>query len=297
MNLVDYVKGLFPTFKKTDVIESCNLTKQMLTEHTLKSYSAASVVFKDIGFKSVKNKEFVSIYNKEVERVTDKTFVSSITKILENTIDLLDHISGISKSEFSNTETSAVLTYRKSVYLRTIQAAEFVNGYSKVLLNYIYFLETKELDSSTNSKLLPVEIKYLEDNYLSFCKACSSLKTNKTEYDRSIKKIPDATISDLTEQTFPSTIGYAELDPMNLRGIDATWNPFYFIGKLVATHQANVYKESQSTLEILQLRKLNLEKLIGNTPDPKLQKEIEYMQDRIDTLKFKIRDMEEQYVK
>jgi hypothetical protein len=297
MNLVNYIKSLFPTFKKDKVIDSCNLTKQSIREHALPSYESASELFKSTSFQSKEMKDYVLVYSKTVEKVSGVDLVSSIRDILKNTLVLLDNISELSKNEFSQNEASIALTYKKSTLLRTIQAAEFANIYSRKFLNYVYVLETTQADKSVSLKdsLLPVEVKWLEDNFLNFCLVCSILLTSKDKYNKGIKELPEATITELTETTLPETLGMAKLDPLNMRGLSIYWNPFYMIALARAQWQAENYKASQAELELLQLRKLNLEKLQQNQPDAKLQKQIDYMQNRVDGLNFKLKQMEEDY--
>lgn len=296
MNLTNYIKSLFPTFKKDKVIESCELTKQSIQEHSLPSYQAAVELFKGREFKSKEAKDFSIVYSKNVDKSTGVEMVSSIRDILSNATVLLDHISNISKNEFSQTESSIALTYKKSTYLRTVSAAEFMSIYSRKFLNYIYVLETNKADSSVSVKgsVLAIEIKWLEDNFLSFCEVCRILQTAKDKYDRLVKDIPEATISELTETTFPETVGLSKIDPLRMKNLSVTWNPFYHIGLAVAAYQVDRYKSSRTEMELLQMRKLNLEKTYANEPDAKLQKEIDYLQTRVDNLNYKIKQFEEE---
>lgn len=289
MNLINYVKGLIPLFKKDEVIDSCNLTKKSIENHTLEAYITAEKLFKDKNFKSKELGDLVFDYNKVVQSVPGTKIIKAIRESLDNSIVLLDYIAGVSKNEFSDTEASLALSYKKSTYLRVIQAASFVDTYAGKFLNYIYICETSELDNSDiKDCLLPIEIKWIKDNIYQFCLASKVLLTTKENFHKSIDGIPNATISELTETTFPTTIGMAKVDPFNLRGISASWNPFYIIGLRKVVSQVAQYKASQASLELLQLRKLNLEKLYLKQPDAALQKEIEYMQNRVDELNYEL---------
>ncbi len=294
MNLTNYIKGLFKTFKRDSVVDSCTQTGQMIKEHTLPAYEAAAVLFKSNGFKSKEGKDFASIYSKKVDRNTD--MITSVKNILSNTLVLLDHISNVAKNEFSQTEASVVLTYKKSTYLRTISCAEFLSTYSRSLLNYIYSLETDKANGTniTKDSILKIEISYIVDNFLSFCDVCKVLHTDKKDYDRLVSGIPDIVISELTELTLPETLGDKKIDPLMMKNISVSWNPFYHIGLAIAAYQVDKYKQAKSQSELLQMRKLNLEKINQNEPDARLQKEIEYLQNRVDGLNYKIQKFEEE---
>jgi hypothetical protein len=297
MDLTSYIKGLFPTFKKDDVIESCNLTIQGIREHTLPAYVSADSLFNGKPFKSKHMEDFVSAYNKQVERTSGAKLITSIKVTLENSLELLEGVLSASKKEFSSAEASIALTYKKSMYLRTVQCAQFAHIYARKFLNYVYILETAEMDDQTDLKgsLVPIEIKWIEDNFISFCEASRVLKTSKDKYDRFVKEIPEANISELTEMTLPETIGYSKLDPLAMRNLHVSWNPFYLVGMMVARFQADSYKSAGAELELLQLRKLNLERILAKEPDARIQKELEYMERRVSDLSYKLEQDKKDY--
>ncbi len=122
------------------------------------------------------------------------------------------------------------------------------------------------------------------------------MRRDPKDIAKALKGLPDSTITELTEKTLPAMLGEKAVDPFSLRHLSVQVNPFYFIGMLKAEYQANKYKGAKAELELLQLRKLNLEKLLAKSPDARLEKEIEYMANRVSGLNYDIDKMEKEYL-
>ena len=161
----------------------------------------------------------------------------------------------------------------------------------------MYVCETAEYpDSGTalNDSLSPAEIEWLNANFLSFCTALNVVSGNPQQVKKQIDNIPDIIITSENATTLPSTMGEARLDPFQMNLITVRMNPIYHIRMFVAEYQADRYKAAKEEVKLLQLRKLNLEKLADGKPEAHIQKEITYMETRIQGLNFKIAKMEKE---
>lgn len=297
MNLLTYIHDLLPSFKKNKIVESCELIQTSIREHTLPAYVSADSLFDGKKFKSEEARDFATVYEKKIGKSSGSNMIGSIKDGLSNTITLLQHVSSNADQIFSETETNLSLTYTKATCLRLIDAAEFASNYSRKFLNYIFILETANADEhvSVQDSLTPAEIKSIHSGFFDFCIAMFVLLKKVEEIERAIKEIPDTIITTISEKTLPATVGRNKLDPLQLANLSVKVNPLYRIGMMVAEYQANKYKAAKSELELLQLRKLNLEMLYQKKPDAKLQKEIEYMESRVTGLNYKISKMEKDY--
>jgi hypothetical protein len=125
------------------------------------------------------------------------------------------------------------------------------------------------------------------------------LAKSKQEVEKIIDTIPDIVINISNADAVSSTIDAGKLSPFSSHGLiqgnsqTIFNNPIYHIGLMVAEWQANRYKLSKETKKVLELRLLNLQMIQQKNPDAKLEKEIEYIQSRIQGLDFKIKKMEE----
>lgn len=297
MNILHYLKGLLPSFKKDKIVESCEIIGNSIREHTLPAYVSAESLFEGRKFSSQEAKDFAAVYDKKIGRVHGKNMIGSIREGLENTLVLLQKISSDANHLFAETETNLSITYGKATCLRLIDAADYVNEFSRKLLNYMFVLETANADEhvSVKDSISDAEIKMLNDGFFDFCLCMQILKRDVKDIEKVIKDIPDAIITPMTEKTLPATIGRDKIDPFLLTNLSVKINPIYKIGMMVAERQANKYKCAKAELELLQLRKLNLEKLYEKTHDAKLQKEIEYMENRVTSLNYAVAKMEKEY--
>lgn len=292
MNFLKYIQSLVPSFSKNSVLESAELTIASLREHTLPSYVMAIQLWKGQKFKS---KEVLSIAGEISKSVENKQLFEAVEKSLSNAILILEFAGQYSKKIFSETEANKGLTYVKATILRTVQAAEFANTYARRLLNYIYCFEARAVSAEEQPDMSQAEKDWIEENLADFCICLNALRKEVSDLKKHVEGLPDAVISDLTERTFVTTLGDGKLDPMMMRHLSAKVNPFYLVGIWTASYQANKFKAAQAELELLQLRQMQMEKLFAKTQDAKLQKEIEYLQDRVTGLNFTIQKMEKTY--
>ena len=70
------------------------------------------------------------------------------------------------------------------------------------------------------------------------------------------------------------------------------YSPIFFLAKISADYQINKYKERKDKIKYLQLRLVYLENENKSLPDPKLEKEIEFIKNRIDKLESRNHDVE-----
>jgi hypothetical protein len=296
MKLLDYIKSLMPTFTKNAIIKSCELSSESIKTHTLPAYVSATELFKGVKFKS---KEILAL-QKEYEGSVPagkngKGIIGSITDGLENSLLILDALNHDSLVIYSDNEANISLTYLKTMVIKLIESIEFGNTYARRLLNYIYVMETKVENQDNDSMLLPAEVKWLEDNFLDFCLCMKVMKYDIKVIRKNLSDLPDASITELTERTFVTTVGVGKMDPFQFRHLSAKANLFYFFGMMIASNQAAMYKAAKAELELLQLRKLNLQKQYEKSPDAKIEKEISYMQNRVSGLNYDIEKMEVAY--
>lgn len=296
MNPLEYLKRLLPSFKKNQIVASCNLTQTSLREHTLPAYASASALFKGRKFKSKAAQDFATVYAKQVQRGPD--MVGDIYARLTNALVVLTLVADKAEGVYAEVEANLSMTYVKLTYLRLVESAEFANTYARKLLNYLFILETGEADEhfSVQDALTKAEVKWLDECFLDFCMCLEFLGRDVKSIEKQILEMPEATINALSVKVLPSTIGDARMDPFQMKRLSAAVNPFYFFGMLQADRQNQRYKSAKEELELLQLRKLNLEKLYDKSPDAQLQRDVESLQGRVEALNFEVIKAEKEYL-
>ena len=291
MRFLNYIRTLFPTFSKYEVVESIEVTRNSIKEHTLPAYETAAELWKGQKFVSKEAQEMEKMI---LSKVSGKSIFEVVRKALDNSIVTLEKLGDKSKVIYADTEANLSLTFVKSTVLRLTQTMEFGNTYARRLINYLY---AEEVAHARKEKLdlPPAEIKWLKDGVSDFAICINVMSLKYDAIEKHLNGLPDATITDLTEKTFMSTMGEGKLDPMLLRHLSVKVNPFYLYGMYKAKKEADRYKAAKEELELVQLRLLQLQKQQSGQEDAKLDKEIEYMQNRVSGLVYKLNEMEKEY--
>lgn len=300
MDLLKYIKTIPNLFKKADLQETLSLITKDLNMHTIPAARAACGAFPNDKFKSEQVNEFVKQYKRLTAQTSRMSTLSHMLSVFENALEVLGVVTEHSSRIFSENESGQALTYEKTSILKFVNTCNFASNLYRDFLNYVYYLESKELDSTINSSPTAAEIKEIKENFMNFCYAMNTLSVNKDEFIKSLQKMPDADVSDNSDSVLTNTLGLSKLDPFNMRFLNVNafsvkWNIFYWVATRKAQKAASAYKQNKQQLELLQLRKFNLEKLNSKNNDAKLEKEIEYLQDRISSLAYKIKQDEESY--
>jgi len=185
-----------------------------------------------------------------------------------------------------------------------IESISFATDYANKYLNYIYVIEAAELSESEenetfldqiNASIMPAEVRFLRDRFVDFCTVMDTLSKPTAKLKADFEDIPDVAITAAGDQIVQRSIGPSKLDPFRHGFVPLVMNPIYHIRMRVADYQHYRYEQAKATKDILQLRKLKLERQLAGKPDAAIEKQIEYTQKRIDELTLQIRKVEEQY--
>ena len=280
--------SFIPTFRKNQIVESAEKTHETLTQYTLGPIEQASTLFQ--GYKW-KDKEVAEIMKQVDEAVKGKNSFDRIFRCLNNAVKIIEFCAQYSERIFSETETRVSLTYEKYTLMRTVQLAEFAAKYSRKLLNVTLALEVKANNSGVDVLPSKKEMDWVVKNTVAFCSALRVLDHSADDFEKHLKSVPDALINAETEKTFASTVGEHKYDPMNMRNFSVDYNPFYFIGMLKASYQAQYYESCQEDLQLLQFRLQQMQRQQAGQNDPKLEKQISYTQNRVTELQAEVDEM------
>lgn len=295
MKILSYLASLLPTFGRDRVLEDCRVTAAEITEQTLPSYAAAVQVFKG-KFRSKDLNNKAGIFGR-LSHISGG-MIPGIEKGLKQGVAGLAVAEDLFRRTTGEDIASSALTYQKAQLLQYVELCTFASKYARKFLVLVYVLETAEYPESGTipaESLTPAERKWLEENFISFCNAINVLNTPELKLKKALTEIPDVVITQQNASTLPATMGAGKLDPLGM-GIIPLWcNPIYHFRLAVAEWQAGRYKAAQEDVKLLQLRKLNLERVIAGRPDAKLQQEIAYTEARIAKLSYNLTEMERKY--
>lgn len=289
MLFTSFIQKLIPSFGKGKVAESYQVTIAGIKNHTLPAYEAAAELFNGQKFTSKFNKDLEDEFKKVIGGKGKKGIIEGTRDALKNSLLILEIAEKLSQEIYNENEANISLDFQKATLLRIVQASEFASDYARKLLNAIYVNEAAERGIGAN--MVPAQVKYIQKNFNDFLTAIEFMFTDSAKFEAKFKEIPQAIISDISEKTLAQTTGVQKLDPFTLRGF-VGMSPIYMF---IAQRQAEKYKETKEQYELLQLRMLQLKKLQEKQADASLEKQINYMQDRLTTLEFKIEKMNKEY--
>ena len=301
MEFLSFVKGLVHKFSKNEIALSCELTLDSLRKHTMPSLTQAVGLFKVMRFRSAEAKAFEANFKRQVGGGAD--MLVTMQRALLNADAMLTTIEDKSDALFADQEASLGLNYQKAAWLQMAVTANFANDYTRKFLTYLYVVETAKEDPSqpVANFLSPAEFEYIDKFFTPYATAMRLLLQDFKNIEKSIAAMPSVVVNEISESTLPAALGASKIDPLGLRNlslpinISVKWNPFYLIGTLRASFQVAQYKASQEERELLQMRKINLEKLLAKTPDVRVQKEVEYLSQRVSKLNYELAKAQEDW--
>ncbi|MNU19708.1 hypothetical protein D3C71_79410 [compost metagenome] len=295
MKIGNFLASLLPSFGKDQVLEDCRLTHGEIKNGTLPAYESAAPLLKSWKFKSDKLKNQFAMFS----RVSgmNGNFVDAVAKGLKQANENLDAVEDMISKTYNEDVAASGLTYLKANLLQFVETAGFVSKFARKYLDYIYALETVEVGdqesaSASMETMLKAHVEWLDANFLSFATAFGIVSTPTANLRKVLGNIPDIVVTADNVQTLGATMGQSKLDPMQFGLIPVWLNPIYHVGMVVAEWQAARHKEMQEELRLIQLRKLNLERVAAGKPDAKIQKEIGWLSSRRDELSYKLQKME-----
>ena len=298
MSALDYLKALMPSFRRNQILENVSVIQTSVREHLLPAYISADKLFQNNKPKSSLFKERQRQYEVFIGRkiTSGSTLVTALKANLETTIGFLDTLETVSKDSFSEVETNLGISYTKVNVLRLIEAADFFVNYSGQFLNQLLIEETLSAEEGQEiPKMKGPELAYLEKHFSDYLLVCRILERDTSKIKERLAQLPQATVTDLTEKTFPSTMKPDQLDPFGVRGLSASASPIFFVGMIIANYQASNYKAKKENLELLRLRIYNLQRMYEGKNDLSIQREIVLLQDRVSGLQADIAKKGVQY--
>lgn len=297
MKILSYVASLLPSFKKSQVVDDARVAYTELENNTIPSYTEAEKFFSNWKYKSQRAKDMAVVF-KRIHKVDgDKNMVVAISKSLSRILESKQSIMKRVQDQFEDEIISHGISSSKVNLLRILETVTFVSDYALLLLNYLYILETAEVNSETGyvkSNLSPAEIDHINKSFLDFCQALNAIGRDKNYIEKAVDNIPDVLLSIDTGEVVVGTFSQDRLDPLALHSFNSsTNNPIYHIRMMFAERQVAKFKRNKELKKVLELRMLNLMSLREDKADAKLENEIQYTQGRIKGLDYEIRKMEE----
>lgn len=294
-NPLQSLKKLFVTVPKDRVSENYRFTMSELRERGIPAYGQANVFFNTDKPFSKEYEDLNKRFGNSIRLQKGFDMLKSIQAGLPVIAANLEAIYKQFDKEANEEIASDALTYPMGTMLRLMEAATLVSTFSLKLLDYIYVCETAAREKTDPKKdLRPVDIKEIDAKFMDFVIAFRALTKSPSDVKRNLDKIPNLVVSDDDLAAHAAIHDISSLDPFSMGFIGTKFNIFFAIGMAWADMQANRYRLNRERLALFQMRLKNLEQLNKKERDPRIEKEIVYLQDRIQKLENKIADAEQE---
>lgn len=298
MFIMEFVKKLLPRLDKDEVLNDISITKVELSGTVLPAYQAARLCFKPKGLKSNEVKELQKVFLRNLKISSyrrQENFIADIAECLPMLIQNLDYVEEECEKLFNADIIRDGLTAKKAMLIRSADQIAFMSRYMVDLLNLIYTLEAKAVSSELTSGFEGAEkvSRSVMQNIAAFGTLMSAYAVEPKSFEKSYISVPDVVINEETSDKVAGVYDKSELDPFDSSFLsNFVGSPIYHTRMLFAEWQANRYRNFDDTKKMLELRLTHLRMMYEDKSSPGLEKEIAYVQKRVDDLAYKMAKME-----
>lgn len=293
-NLSSYFKSLLPSLKKESVVidlthtyEELNRTVAPMYDLDLKMELRGRIADR-VG--SQVKKGFKG-FNRDIYR-TVALAIKTISKQEDDVQDMVDNT-------FSLEIVKAVMDYKKLNVMNYVEALNFFNEYSRLLILALVY---DEFDEETASMIASPIDRATADwvmapaNVQSFIKVLNVLTMPTSDFLKSLSALEGHTFNP-EEWDAVKAVNGRKLDPHGFALVPVSMNPIYHIGLAVNAWRVARHERNKEELAKIQLMVLALQDAKSRTKDPektaKLAEQIKYRSNQANRLSAKIEDLEE----
>ena len=296
MSIINFIKAMLPRVMKADVEEDLRITEKELSQTTIPQYFSAGNLFKVNKIKSQEVNDFEKAFYKTMDlKSKGPNFIVDIHAALLRLQANLTYLQKLATDILEADLIAEGTTAKKAHILRAAGSISFVSNFALTFLNHILVLESEALsDKGTESDIPPAEKKYIDSRYDLFFKNLNEYSMDPEKFQKAMVEIPDVHLTSKNAASVAAVFKTSQLDPfggMGLKGF--TGNPIYHIRLVVAEWQARRYNANKDKKKLLELRLLHLKSLYENSPNPRLEQEINYIENRVAKLDKAMREVED----
>lgn len=299
MNILEYVKTIKKRFTKTDVNAAIDTISAELTNITipLLTDSAAWLVKDDTvalsTFYRNERDSLMSDFSKS-GYLRKSNPLAMLTQSLNNTVNVLSFVKAHLAKQVGDDMSAESVTIAESNALQLVDLAAFVSQYTRVWFDVVLSAEANNRNQVVEKQgLTQAVMVYLGDNRANFGNAVSILATPVDKIEKLFANIPEVVIAEVNPKAIMGTLGNDRVDPLQLNLVQSKWDPIWFISVIHSDFAASRYKTAKEEAAVIELRIARLKKQIEQKDDPRLAQIIERRQGQLDTLRGKMKRMED----
>lgn len=298
MSLKAFLSTMVPHFERNRILEDIDSLSVDLRDSLIPSYESAAKLFRGRKFASMAGKTTEAMFHVRFPQERNNNHVAFICQNLINLQETLGQIEEVVGQLFDRDVTKDSLTYKKAAILQFLSVARFYNDYAgRHLLRLVAGEDAVHKQQPDDTQLLPIEKKFFTENLENFLHASQVVALGSVQIMDRLTQMQDLQIVLDRINSVSATLGVENVDPLRLgfMGPNATSSPIYKIRSAIANYQVANNNRNKELAKLLQLRLFALKDAYSEKSDPKLQKEIDYNQERLDRLNESVAEFEERY--
>ena len=293
MSIFNFIKGMLPRLQKADIEEDVRITLKELSQVAIPLYFSASEVFRVNKFNSEEVKLFEKAFYKQMDlKNKGPNFICDIHVALQRMNANLGYVQKLVSEVLEADLLNEGLSAKKAHVAKAAASISFASNFSIEFLNHVMVLESLAVGS--DDEVSPAETKYIDGRYAKFFDALNHYGMDSSKFQELFAEIPDVVITSKNAASIMQVFKPLQLDPFGSVAMSGfTGNPIYHARLVFAAWQAKRYNANKDKKKLLELRLLHLKSLQDKSPNPRLEQEINYIQNRVSRLDRELRDVED----
>lgn len=297
MNILKFTEKLLPVFTKDNVREDLRLSIKEIETFIIPTLDSMSESFKVNEVKSKFMLDKSKLFYKYRPRDDIKKQNNIIDEIRLRCNIILYNAQMVDKlldKELENKYTKDGLKVKNAILIRAASHISYIPRYLSDFLNVVLTEEIDKVSSDVETDVPKKTREYIDTNYLKFITIFFKYSSVNKKFKEDLEKIPDVLLNKNTVESISNLYRISELDPFDSGFISGfIGNPIYYLRMSIAEWQSSRYKAKEEKKKLLELRILQLKEINAGNITPKLEEEIEYIQNRVDRLNKQITEVEE----
>lgn len=294
MNIMNYTRSLLPDFSRSRVLEDIEVTRRELIETTLPVFRTAADLFGKKKLSSKYSEVFDSNFDRDTRINHKGNWITGTFETLENMVETLDMVESLVHKRFASDLLKETMTILKLNLLQFVELMFFVTRYSRRAL--IVCLTTEVNAANKDDEylgILDAELKWLAANKDSFFRGIRCLSDKRKTVEERFEQIPEIRADEESIKMAMATAEPGQIDPMGFGLIPLTLNPIYHVRLAISEWQARRYRCAEEEAQMLNYRLIQLREMQNGNKDAALQQKIEYNQNRLNKIRYDLKQMEE----
>lgn len=291
--LLNFIDRLNPRIQKPTVQKDMEATIKELNGFAIPMVKSMGDQAKVVPFKSEFHKVFESQVRNYVkfERKNDNIWINlheAMANVSTNANELKRLIDDVLQEDTLRDGINA----RAAHMLRMAGAFSFVSSFTLELTDYVLKQEAVKLGDADDTP--PAQAKHMAASLERYAAVLSECAMPPKVFAKMFADLPEVFVSSKNASSVAAMFTPKQVDPFSTIGRVSNWasSPVFMLRMLWETYQAERYHAAKDRKAMLELRLLHLQNKLDNNPSPRLQKEIEGLESRINKYDKKIREIE-----